>query len=150
MVRNKIPEAIQAQVRRRANFLCEYCHASELWQYVRFTVDHVIPLTQGGEEGIGNLALACFHCNRRKSNHVIGFDAQSGIDVPLFQPRRDRWNDHFSWSADSCLILGLTPTGRATIAILDLNRDRVIPIRAADRQIGRHPPTGDRTPMDLQ
>jgi 5-methylcytosine-specific restriction endonuclease McrA len=45
--RNKIPKLIQEQVRQRARFLCEYCHASEQWQYVSFTVDHVIPLNQG-------------------------------------------------------------------------------------------------------
>lgn len=40
--RHKIPEDIQKQVRQRANYLCEYCHASEKWQYVAFTIDHVI------------------------------------------------------------------------------------------------------------
>lgn len=47
MSRNKIAEFVQLQVRQRANFLCEYCHANEQWQYVKFTVDHVIPLLLG-------------------------------------------------------------------------------------------------------
>jgi len=34
------------QIRKRANDLCEYCHTSEKWQYVKFTIDHVIPLIQ--------------------------------------------------------------------------------------------------------
>ena len=55
------------QIRQRANYLCEYCHASEQWQYVRFTVDHVIPLAQSGVDTSDNLALACFHCNRLQS-----------------------------------------------------------------------------------
>jgi hypothetical protein len=48
--RNKIPETIQAQVRQRARYLCEFCHADEMWQYVRFNVDHVMPLSLGGDD----------------------------------------------------------------------------------------------------
>jgi 5-methylcytosine-specific restriction endonuclease McrA len=64
--RRQIPENIQNQVRQRANCLCEYCHASEQWQYVEFTIEHIIPLTKSGTNDIDNLALACFHCNRKK------------------------------------------------------------------------------------
>ncbi|MEG4344788.1 HNH endonuclease [Microcoleus sp. A003_D6] len=63
--RSQIPENIQNQVRQRANSLCEYCHASEQWQYVEFTIEHIIPLTKKGSNHIDNLALACFHCNRQ-------------------------------------------------------------------------------------
>jgi 5-methylcytosine-specific restriction endonuclease McrA len=72
--RRKIPEDIQKQVRQLANYLCEYCHASEQWQYVAFTIDHVIPLTTSGADTIDNLALACFHCNRKKSGKTTAID----------------------------------------------------------------------------
>jgi len=143
MARNKISTAIREQVARRAHGYCEYCHASERWQYVQFTVDHVVPLARGGTDDLGNLALACFHCNRRKSNRLEGSDPESAVVVRLFNPRRDRWRDHFIWSADGLRIVGLTPTGRATVEVLVLNRDRVLAIRAADREVGRHPPVGD-------
>ena len=138
-----ITEATQNQVRQRAKLLCEYCHASEQWQYVSFTVDHVIPLTKGGANSIDNLALACFHCNRRKSDKIVAFDEQSLSEIPLFNPRTDSWQKHFIWSTDTLLIIGLTPTGRATIAALAFNRARIINIRAADREIRRHPPLND-------
>jgi hypothetical protein len=141
--RSKISEIIQAQIRQRANYLCEYCHASEQWQYVRFTIDHVIPLAQGGVDSLENLALACFHCNRRKSNNLIGIDPQLEIETPLFNPRRNRWYDHFIWSVDQLYIVGLTATGRATVEALAMNRERVIHIRAADQDVGRHPPKDD-------
>ncbi len=144
MPRNKTPETLQEQVRQRAKGLCEYCHTSEQWQYVRFTVDHVVPRSRGGADSLDNLALACFHCNRRKSNHLIGIDSQFGTEVPLFNPRSDRWDNHFIWSADGLLIIGLTATGRATVEALILNRERVINIRAADKEIGRHPPRDDK------
>ncbi|MEM7797348.1 MAG: HNH endonuclease [Cyanobacteria bacterium P01_C01_bin.118] len=143
MPRSKISDIVQVQVRRRAAHYCEYCHASEKWQYVRFTVDHIVPLNLGGTDDLDNLALACFHCNRRKWNHVKGPDPESGQEVPLFNPRSDQWSVHFIWSNDGLYIRGLTSTGRATVDILELNRERVINIRAADSEVGRHPPDDD-------
>jgi hypothetical protein len=106
-------------------------------------VDHVIPLSQGGANVLDNLALACFHCNRKKADKITAVDPDSQEEVPLFNPRREVWSEHFIWSADGLLIIGLTPIGRATVAVLALNRARAVNIRAADRAVGRHPPPGD-------
>ncbi len=141
--RRKIPDDIQRQVRERARNLCEYCHTSELWQYVRFTVDHILPISKGGADDLANLCLACFHCNRRKSDALSGFDPVTEEVIPLFHPRHDRWNDHFIWSPDKLHIIALTPTGRATVALLECNRERVVRIRAADIVVDRHPPKSD-------
>lgn len=130
-------------MRQRAGHLCEYCHASEKWQYVRFTVDHVVPLSLGGTDDFENLTLACFHCNRRKTNRLTAVDPQSNQETELFNPRQQAWSEHFIWSADGSLVLGLTAIGRTTVMALALNRDRILDIRAADREIGRHPPAGD-------
>jgi hypothetical protein len=145
--RNKLSALIQAQVRQRADYLCEYCHASERWQYVSFTVDHIVPRSLGGNDRPENLALACFHCNRRKTNRVTA-TTESGDEIALFNPRKDVWNDHFVWSTNGLEILGLTLLGSATVEALVLNRERVISIRAADKEIGRHPPQGDPIQMD--
>lgn len=128
--RRQIPEDIQNQVRQRANYLCEYCHVSEQFQYVAFTIEHVIPLNKNGADTLDNLALACFHCNRKKSDKTTVIDSISGAEVPLFNPRQDNWNEHFIWSPDGLLIVGLTPIGQATVTALVLNRERVINIRA--------------------
>lgn len=145
MAARKIPETIRHQVRQRAGEQCEYCHASEQWQYVRFTVDHIIPLAQEGQDTLDNLALACFHCNRRKATKTTAIDPQSGAEVPLFNPRQSVWRKHFIWSRDRLSIVGLTPTGRATVVALDLNRVRILNVRAADLAVGRHPPPDDPT-----
>ncbi len=142
--RRKIPQALQQQIRERAAYLCEYCHTPELWQYIRFTVDHIVPLSQGGSDTIGNLCLACFHCNRRKSDYTLGVDPHSGERVALFHPRQDEWNTHFIWSSNRLYIIGLTAIGRATIQLLESNRERAVRIRAADLIVGRHPPNHDR------
>jgi len=141
--RRKIPSAIRDLVRQRAGWLCEYCHTLEQWQYIPFTIDHVVPLAKGGVDDLDNLALACFHCNRRKADRLTADDPLSGETVPLFNPRRHDWCEHFSWSADGLVLLGLTPVGRATVEALALNRERVVSIRAADLVVGRHPPFGD-------
>jgi 5-methylcytosine-specific restriction endonuclease McrA len=141
--RRSVSRRMQAQIRRRANALCEYCHTAEQWQYVPFTVDHIVPLARGGSNRLDNLALACFHCNRRKSAHTRALDPESHEIVPLFHPRHHAWADHFIWSGDGARIVGLTPIGNATIVALELNRERALAIRAADLAVDRHPPAGD-------
>jgi hypothetical protein len=141
--RRNISADIQQEVRRRAKALCEYCHTAEQWQYVPFTIDHVIPIHQGGTDTVDNLALACFHCNRRKSNKLTAEDPTSGEIVPMFNPREQSWHDHFIWSEDGLYLIGLTEVSRATIELLTLNRQRIIHIRAADILVERHPPADD-------
>jgi hypothetical protein len=141
--RRHIPKRIQDAVRVRANYLCEYCHTAEKWQYIPFTVDHILPITEGGANDLNNLALACFHCNRRKSNLITAIDPDTNEPVALFNPRQHSWSDHFCWSQDRLRITAKTPIGRATVATLDLNRERVLRLRAADLLVSRHPPEGD-------
>lgn len=107
MPRSKLSDLVKHQVRRRAGGLCEYCHASEQWQYVEFTVDHIVPLDLDGSDDLENLALACFQCNRRKWNRTKGVDPDSGDKVALFNPRSSLWADHFIWCyrwADDCRV----------------------------------------------
>jgi hypothetical protein len=134
-------------VRERANLLCEYCHADERWQFVRFTLDHVLPQSAGGSDDADNLALACRNCNERRGNRREGRDPRTGEVVPIFNPRQDLWSAHFTWDAERIRIVGLTPTGRATIDMLDLNDDRhhgaVLRVRQRDVSDGYHPPLDD-------
>ena len=130
-------------MRQRAEHLCEYCHTSEDWQYVRFTIDHFIPVSDGGTNAPDNLALACFHCNRRKADKREAFDHVTKQTIALFHPRRTYWCEHFMWSADKLHIIALTATGQATIELLQLNRERNLHIRQADVSVNRHPPADD-------
>ena len=139
----KLPAHIQEQVRQRAHRLCEYCHTNERWQYVRFTMDHLIAVAEGGPDSLDNLALACFFCNRRRSFKQLAIDPETGDEVFLFNPRKDHWADHFIWSADGLQIVPLTAVGRATAALLAFNRERVLLIREADIAVRRHPPEDD-------
>jgi hypothetical protein len=62
--------------------------------------------------------------------------------APLYNPREQHWTDHFTWNHDYTLVLGLTPTGRATVEKLQLNRIGVVNLRPALHLIGEHPPGG--------
>jgi 5-methylcytosine-specific restriction endonuclease McrA len=119
-----INDAIKKAVRERAKYLCEYCHSPERLSANRFTVDHVIPRSLEGSDEINNLALACRRCNERRYNFVAGFDPETKEIVPIFNPRSQRWAEHFIWLNGGIVIQGVTSTGRATCKRLDLNDER--------------------------
>lgn len=93
-----IPLRFRKVARQCANGQCEYCQAQELIG-VLLVVDHIKPLSYGGETDIANLYLACFHCNSYKSDFRVGLDLETWLESPLFNPRLDRWSDHFLWVA---------------------------------------------------
>jgi hypothetical protein len=64
----------------------------------------------------------------------------TGQSVSLFNPREQRWRDHFGWSDDCTLMQGLTSIGRATIFTLQLNRADVVNLRRLLFDCGEHPP----------
>lgn len=130
-------------VRRRAQDLCEYCHASQAHYPERFHVDHVIARQHRGATEPGNLALACLECNRRKGPNIASLDPDSGTIVPLFHPRKDVWNDHFAWHGAA--IRGLSAVGRATVALLDVNRPPRVVVRESLIEEGVFPPASDRS-----
>lgn len=87
-----------------------------------------------------NLAFACSGCNAHKYNKIHGFDPLSSEVASLFHPRQDRWQDHFAWNADFTLIVGITPTGRATVETLCMNREGAVNLRRLLHATGAHPP----------
>ena len=108
-----------------------------------FDTEHVIPSSKGGSDELENLAFSCGGCNGYKSNRTTWFDPVDGNEVPLFNPRIDKWDTHFTWSDDSTLVMGLTPTGRATILALKMNRNGLINLRSILTLVGEHPPNDD-------
>jgi len=63
-----------------------------------------------------------------------------GDSVPLFNPRLQKWPDHFRWSEDNLRVIGRTPTGRATVRALRMNRHGVARVRTYLIARGVHPP----------
>lgn len=103
----------------RASGRCEYCrYPSELAE-APFQIDHVLSKKHGGRSEGDNLALACFYCNSYKGSDVAGVDPITGRVVRLFNPRQDRWSDHFAFAGP--LLSGRTAIGRATVHVLWMN-----------------------------
>ena len=118
------------QVAERADHLCEYCQAPVDVFNQEFEVDHIVSRARDGCDHLHNLALACRACNLRKGEHDAARDPETRQPVPLFDPRKDVWDDHFSLNLDTFLIEGLTPIGRATVVLLGLNRRKQVRARA--------------------
>ncbi len=119
--------AVEQEVRRRADETCEYCHMRQEFYRQRFPIDHVIARQHAGETVIENLALCCPSCNRFKGPNIAGIDSVTGEMVSLFNPRRDQWGEHFQWLGPR--LLGLTPIGRATVAVLNMNHPKHVAVR---------------------
>jgi len=105
---------VQEQVRQRAQGRCEYCRDALLGK--RPEIDHIVPRSRGGQDTFDNLALACPSCNGNKGNAQEAVDAITGATMRLFSPRRDAWNVHFTRVGG--IVIGQTPVGRATAALL--------------------------------
>src|SRR5258708_4326390 len=121
-------QALAQLVRERAQGLCEYCQMPEMYDRPAFQIEHIIARQHGGQTTAENLAWACFTCNKRKGPNLSGIDSASGKIVSLFHPRRHKWSRHFRWRG--AFVIGRTPAGRATIAVLGMN----LPLRVQLRQ----------------
>jgi hypothetical protein len=125
-------------VEERAAKRCEYCRMHQALQGATFHVDHIVPRCLGGLSELSNLAWACPGCNLYKANRVDALSRDAGQPVPLFNPRTDRWTDHFRWNGYH--IEGITPVGRATVNLLALNHERRVMIREAEALFDLFPP----------
>ena len=61
----KIPPVNRREVLRRDNHVCQYCGSNK-----RLTLDHVIPLSRGGQHTWNNVVTACERCNQHKSDRT--------------------------------------------------------------------------------
>jgi len=107
-------------------------------QGATFHVEHIIPSSMGGDSEEANLAWCCPSCNLHKSSNMEAIDPISGNLVTLYNPRRDKWEEHFEWAKYQ--LGGRTPTGRATVNALHLNHPRRVLIRQAEELFDLFPP----------
>ncbi len=136
----RISARLKAAITRRASGCCEYCRCQEAFSPDPFVAEHILPRSRGGTDDESNLALACQGCNGHKYTSAEALDSVTGRLVALFHPRRDDWDGHFAWSTDFTRVIGVTPTGRATLEKLRLNRPGVINLRRVLIAQGEHPP----------
>jgi hypothetical protein len=140
MSKRKVPSNLRRSVEKRARGICEYCLALSKYSLGPFNIEHIIPEAKGGKTLLDNLAWACHGCNSYKAIKTEAKDPVSLVVVPLFHPRKQKWDEHFAWENDYKTIVGLTPIGRATVEALRLNRAELINLRSVLLLFGEHPP----------
>ena len=131
---------MRAQVLADAGGRCGYCLSSEEITGTPLEIEHIVPEALGGLTTQGNLWAVCRYCNLLKSDQVAVVDPDTTEFTALFNPRTQRWSDHFVWSEGGLYIRGRTPIGRATVVVLDLNRALLVRARAYWMSAGWHPP----------
>lgn len=129
--------AVRGDVARRAEHRCEYCRIHEANSGYSHQVDHVISLKHGGSSEIDNLAYACFLCNRHKGPDIASVDPQTGKIVRLFNPRTDKWGDHFQ--IDGEMVRSLSGVAQVTIRLLRINAPERLAERRIMQRLGRYP-----------
>lgn len=132
-----VSPALRRRVRERGWGLCEYCLQHERDEWFGFQMDHIISKKHGGRTSFSNLALACFACNLAKGSDLGSVTRHAGVLIPFFNPRSDKWADHFSLNGHR--IVPLTHTGEVTCRILAFNSPKRLLKRRALVIAGRYP-----------
>jgi hypothetical protein len=135
-----ISEEVRQRIREAAGDRCGYCLSAQEYVWGTLEIEHIIPRALGGSDEELNLWLSCGMCNRHKGPQVEGLDPESGQPASLFNPRTQKWSEHFRWDAAGIQIIGLTAIGRATVAALKLNNELALIVRRNWVQAGWHPP----------
>lgn len=134
-----VPAELRRQVRQDAGDRCGYCLSAEKFLGVALELEHLLPESAGGRAERDNLWLACRRCNSFKSDRTFASDPFTSETVRLFHPRHDLWSEHFRWALDGTRIIGLTPIGRATVEMLQLNHHLIVATRELWVRAGVHP-----------
>ena len=135
----RVAAETKCRVAERARDRCEYCLCPARFSADPLSIEHVVPRSAGGSSEESNLALSCQGCNNRKYTVTHALDPVTGETAPIYNPREHSWAEHFAWSHDYSLIIGITPSGRATVEKLLLNREGAVNLRRLLRLAGEHP-----------
>jgi len=135
-----LSESLRELVRKRAENRCEYCLSNQKYILGRLQIDHIHPVVKGGSNAEDNLCLACELCNQYKWTQIESLDPQSRKVVFLFNPRTQKWKEHFTWNQEGTEVIGKTDCGRVTVEALSLNNKLAVIVRKNWIQAGWHPP----------
>lgn len=69
LIRAPLSPRLRFKVLQRDGFTCQYC--GRTGQERELEIDHIVPVSKGGTNDIGNLQTACKECNRGKLTDEI-------------------------------------------------------------------------------
>ena len=136
-MRKLIPEKLRDMVAHRAGYSCEYCLMHEDDLVLSAQIDHIISIKHHGPTELENLAYCCLICNTNKGSDIATILFPDDTLVRFFNPRKDRWTDHFDLVEG--LILAKTKIGEATARILNFNASERVLRRQILIKAGRYP-----------
>jgi len=132
----RLSAELRATVVLRANSSCECCLLHDSDAAFPHEVDHVVSRKHGGQTTANNLAYACMICNRYKGSNIASLTG-SGDLIRLFNPRQDRWIDHFRLNGP--VVEPLDEIGEVTARVLRLNSAERVVRRGILQQLRRYP-----------
>lgn len=89
------------EVFKRDKFTCQYC--GRMAPEVVLRVDHIHPVSQGGEDDLLNLATACFDCNAGKGAKLLSDEsalAKQRDQLEQLQERREQLDMMVQWKTE--------------------------------------------------
>src|SRR5208283_2754008 len=98
MPHDSVAADVARRVRETARNRCGYCLSPQHLVLARLEIEHILPRACGRTSDESNLWLSCPLCNRHKADRTSAADPQTGSEVALFNPRHQRWSEHFCWS----------------------------------------------------
>ncbi|MFN8372091.1 MAG: HNH endonuclease [Anaerolineae bacterium] len=137
---SSIPQVTRQRLMEQARYRCGYCQAQQQYLNLTLEIEHIQPQAKGGTDEETNLWIACRACNSHKGEQTHALDPITNRLIALFNPRLQNWHEHFTWSDDKTLIIGVTPCGRATIEALQMNHKLAVEVRGHWVHVGWHPP----------
>lgn len=96
--RKHITKKTRFEVFKRDSFTCQYCGRNA--PSVLLQIDHIVPVSKGGEDEILNLITSCADCNSGKSDRHISDDAvvkKRHLQATKVQERREQIEMMMHW-----------------------------------------------------
>ena len=96
--RKPIPKGTRFEVLKRDEFTCQYCGREA--PDVILEIDHIIPVSKGGDNSVMNLITSCRDCNRGKSDKELSDDStvvRQKRQLDDIQDRREQLEMIIAW-----------------------------------------------------
>lgn len=70
-VRRDLKRSTKNKILKRDNYTCQYCGANgKINRKIKLHIDHIVPVSRGGDNSADNLQVLCHVCNIRKGDRL--------------------------------------------------------------------------------